>query len=782
MKFNTNLVSDVVQSGDINKNNVSIDTNNIDFIVTILSTNLYSKPIESFIRETVSNAWDSHVEAGVTDPVILDLLRDPEGDIYCRIQDFGVGLSPERFDKIYRNIGSSSKRDSNNQIGGFGIGRFSALAYQDVVIITSCYNGTKYIYQMYKDGNSISIDMLHSSPTDERNGVEVKLQVNEKDFYNFEDAIANQLVYFQNLYVVCSVTDIQGGYSYRRKSTNIADHYNNFKVVKYDNFSVNNFQALTTSYNSGSSMDLILGKVRYPVRFDALDMDFPYSTRNKEITLNFEIGDLAVTPNREEILYNDTNIAKIEAKILAAEQEILDIAAQRSNADFTDMWKLYKEYKSTKLTLLEDPDPSKEVSVQYDATKSDKNFTLNGDDLDDLHGFCDLFGNVIKTRAFDYNYNLHNNKIRYMPHLYSLDKIKENFKTTFFCDMGNLNNMSKRYIRETFEQDSRFYGTNYYKQFRKLVSVLDQNILNDNISISHRKLIFEYFKEKLGKIPVFKNSSVPAKWIADTKAADKLKRGTRKGGGFNWSEKVNVHRLRFSNNGYATTDSCAYKYEDLKPAKLKLQVIYASKGTLEAEKMRTFYELVGNRGRDSASNSIYRNSVFYEIAPTKIKLVEQIPGFLRFEDILTKPTRQGRRLATARKIRKEIPDLTRLGDCTSSLRDLNREFSMDVCTLLQYCEKYEVRAIAHSDPATSLLEEIDGLYEETNMYDLKMLALVKTHTKKWKLSSLFRKLSMFDEEVVALIADYIKARKLFKLDNEIVNKINKNKNDENNEN
>lgn len=138
MIINKNQTPEAQYVGNIKANKVGIDTKNIDFVASLLTTNLYSNPIQSFIRETVSNGWDSHVEAGNKQPVIIDLSSSASAetfhsrttysynygtvDLTIKIRDFGVGLSPERFATIYTNIGSSTKRDSNDFIGAFGIG------------------------------------------------------------------------------------------------------------------------------------------------------------------------------------------------------------------------------------------------------------------------------------------------------------------------------------------------------------------------------------------------------------------------------------------------------------------------------------------------------------------------------------------------------------------------------------------------------------------------------------------------------------------------------------
>ena len=349
----------VVTVGDIQKNQVSIDPKNIEHIITILSSNLYSNPEESFLRETISNAWDAQVEANNTkDPIILSF---KEGNNYLEdttiaIRDFGTGISPERFKEVYLNIGSSTKRQSNEFIGGFGIGKFSALAVSDTVHITSFYEGNEYYYLMVKNGSKINIDLINTTPTDQPNGVEVKIQVSRIKGESIYRSIS-VLSYIPNLYI-------------NKEKDYTVKAFNERIITKYKNFNI-------CSIVSGK-MHILIGNILYRIN----KYKFPILSREVEtiledVAIKFEIGELTVTPNREDILYTDETIAKINEKIKAVMEEIEEIFKQQNNKDFSNIIEYWLYLNSAKKIILGDFTIDAEYSWLRDLTYA----TYKGKDL-----------------------------------------------------------------------------------------------------------------------------------------------------------------------------------------------------------------------------------------------------------------------------------------------------------------------------------------------------------------------------------------------------------------
>lgn len=151
-------------------------------IFEILRDKQYSNGKESLVREIIANAKDSHAEAGKSDVPIRIWLNSN----YLTIQDFGVGLSPERMDTVYRHYGKSTKRASNEQQGFYGIGAKSFFSYASSASITSVYNGIKYEYAAYINETNVgAIRLISEEPTDEVNGVAIKIPIQPQHFNEF---------------------------------------------------------------------------------------------------------------------------------------------------------------------------------------------------------------------------------------------------------------------------------------------------------------------------------------------------------------------------------------------------------------------------------------------------------------------------------------------------------------------------------------------------------------------------------------------------------------------
>lgn len=303
--------------GDIREFKTSIDPKNLEFITTLLSSNLYSDPEQSFIREIVSNAWDSHVEAGTTDiPVIIRFKRGNNG-WEVTIRDFGTGLSPERFQEVYCNIGSSTKRESNEFIGGFGIGKYSSLACTNTVYITSYYKGTAFLYVMVKSGNTITTNLVMEKPTEEKNGVEVTIK-NISNIDPYKKAL-KYIVFFPNVYV-----------------DGIDNEVNNTKLKRFNNFAV-----------ASESIDtkILLGNVLYPCNTRLLSVaskDFLYDIKYSGIVIKFNVGEISITPNRESIIYSSDTISKIEDRVTAAKAELDTMVRNKFNKDYDNLYEYYR--------------------------------------------------------------------------------------------------------------------------------------------------------------------------------------------------------------------------------------------------------------------------------------------------------------------------------------------------------------------------------------------------------------------------------------------------------
>jgi len=316
---------DVIEAG--------IDMSNISFILDLVSTKFYSDPIGSIVREIASNSVDANTESGSEKPIIIKMGVDTENrDAYfIEFIDNGLGITTERFDKVYRKWFSSTKRLTNNQIGSFGLGSKSILAYSQYFFITTRCEGYETKYILSKNNGTVpKIEILSKVECSGATGTTIRIDIrNATDFNKFEYAIKDQLQYFSNVYVDSFTRNIN----------------NEYKI--YD---CNHFQY--RSGNTEGKMHLLLGKVKYKI--DEYIINSGLSTWDKgyikipniPVGLKFEIGEIMVNPNRESIEYKTKTIELIKEKINLVVEE-LKLIFSKQNPVINDLGEFIVRRKET---------------------------------------------------------------------------------------------------------------------------------------------------------------------------------------------------------------------------------------------------------------------------------------------------------------------------------------------------------------------------------------------------------------------------------------------------
>ncbi len=300
MKLDRLKILDIQNIGDSDTGiQAGITAESLPFVFEMLSKQLYSNPIGSIVREITSNCSDSHQEAGVNEPIIIKKSYDEDEGYTIEFQDFGVGISPDRMSNIYMNYFSSSKRGTNEQIGGFGLGSKTPLAYADFFYINTIFNRIKYDYIFHKGENKPTLDLLKEEETEEGNGTTIKLVMeNESDIRQFRTELEQQLLYFDNVYFE--------GWNINNKYTIYEGEY--FKFRSDINQRENN-------------VHISINKVKYNLDFDKVHVLTKY--KQIPIAVKFEIGELQITPNRETLRYTDDTINLITKRVSLAIEEII---------------------------------------------------------------------------------------------------------------------------------------------------------------------------------------------------------------------------------------------------------------------------------------------------------------------------------------------------------------------------------------------------------------------------------------------------------------------------
>jgi len=423
------------------KKKMRLSENASSMVFRMFTSTIYSNPIGTVVREITSNCFDSHIEAGVNAPILIKKTVDKvDNSIYISFIDYGIGMSPDRVENVYGVYFESTKRTNNNEIGGFGIGGKTPLAYKrstgqgegeydNSFFAITIHDGVKYIYNIFEGEEAPEFTLLHQEATTEHNGTEIRIPVLEKDVDRFEREIINQLYYFENL--------IFEGFS-----ENIT---NDFQIIRGKNF-------LYRGDDQGSFMHVCLGKVAYPIDYSVLDLnEYNYQI---PVALNIPIGDIGVVASREQLDYSENTIKYLKTKLETVKDELKGMLEKqyknvRTLEDYfkvkNDFGMLYlSDSKSVKVGNI-----IKANEIDYSGYKFSFMNTPNSRQLLDLMFNVKTYG----AREIKTGWKRNNSNYHHLDHSY---KGIKNASNVYFLDD---NDISLKRIKQSYlrSEHGRFY-------------------------------------------------------------------------------------------------------------------------------------------------------------------------------------------------------------------------------------------------------------------------------------------------------------------------------------
>lgn len=327
-----------------------IDAGGLEMVMNNLQINQYQFPIPSTIRELASNAVDAVREKQIAIEILSG--RAKEEDYYLRreeavfqssnfnagyfdlnhldignhmvqiiykegdqintkdkliIKDPGVGLGGERLEGYFK-LSWSSKRNSRDALGKFGIGAKSPLSTNvESYRMTSVYNGMKFVFDIYSHKvDSVVPRFNHEGQpndcyifqngykayyekTTEKNGTMIEVEGKKHNRQKYIDAVKSQLLYFKNIEFIVV------------RESGIEDKINFKAGILYEDDDI-----ILSDTNQFSKPHLVIGRAESRVNYGYIDfLELELENKNGNIGIKVASEEVSINPSRESVIWND---------------------------------------------------------------------------------------------------------------------------------------------------------------------------------------------------------------------------------------------------------------------------------------------------------------------------------------------------------------------------------------------------------------------------------------------------------------------------------------------
>ena len=300
--------ADVLVSESFSETTFSIEEENLHIILDILRSKVYKNNIGAICREVACNSRDAQRENGdFTTPIEIEISDKRNSLLYedglnIIFRDKGVGISPERVVNIYTKYGASTKRTTNEQTGGFGLGAKTPFSYSDAFIVRTIISNIEYVYSIYIDATKKGkMALLFQDNVEPQNNLtEIIIPVKQADLIRFENEVIKtthfwdvrpKLINFKNDYIILP--------QFSKNNLSQLSRKDKFMIYKTSSF-------------LESSVNVIIDGIYYPVDTKIVNLNLGSEFA---ICLFYNNGELNISANRETLQYDDDTIKSIRDNV-----------------------------------------------------------------------------------------------------------------------------------------------------------------------------------------------------------------------------------------------------------------------------------------------------------------------------------------------------------------------------------------------------------------------------------------------------------------------------------